>query len=244
MFGEEDDDVGGMLERAANDSGNHDYGSSDHDRNGDGLDAQEAFGWDGAEGLAKGMAGAGFADADISESLANHGYDYGTRAGLVGPIDGMVQGEATRMLAGAANGLIGMVNPVAGLASSLGDSYLRGQLAGDQTAFGGQLGSLVGRRMGVDIGAQFGPYGALGGLALGGLAGSQIGKAVAASGGQGGTPAGGQIGDGRGGGDGQQALTQTATAAAKPATAAQQGNPASAAIGTDFMTYLQKWGQT
>lgn len=231
------EDPGDTLDRAEKESATHsraNYGDTDSsDTNNDGsVNMQEAFGLDTSKEVAGLMAGTGFADTDISEALSNMGYGYGARAGLVGPVDAAVTGPISRAAVGAASGLAIAANPALGLASSLVDSYQRGQLVGNQSELGGKVGGFVGSNLGADIGASFGPYGALAGLAIGGMAGSKMGKEI----GLGNSKPSADSPE-HGGGDSSMA-GGAATAAAKPRATAQ----AHAEIGDDFYSYLNKWG--
>lgn len=170
---------GNELDTAAEDS-SAGWGQPDYaDQVGSGG-FDTAFGWDSPREIAKGMAGLGFSDRDISEALSNWGTGYIDRASLVGPIDAITQGDFTRALSGALSIGLAQSSPMAGLLGQVADQYQRGSLTGSYSGLGGLLGGLVGSRFGGEIGADLGGtmQAALGGVALGGLGGTMLGRAI------------------------------------------------------------------
>lgn len=173
---------GNELDNAADESsagwGQADYGEQ---QGSGGFDT--AFGWDSPKDVASGMANAGFSDQDISEALANQGVGYADRAQLVGILDAITQGNATRGLSTALGVGLARANPLAGLIGSAADQYQRGQLTGNYSGFGGLLGGLAGSYLGGNIGADIGGtlQTAQLGMGLGGLGGRYFG-AMAGSG--------------------------------------------------------------
>lgn len=147
----------------------------------DSPDVADVFGFDrSARGVAQGLANLGLSDQDISEALSNWGAGYAERAALLGPIDAITQGPATRALSSGLTKAVAIASPQAGLLGSLADRAIRGNLTGDYGDLGSTLGGLAGSRFGAMIGGDLSQSigGALAGLAAGGLAGSAFGRAI------------------------------------------------------------------